>query len=172
MEVLGTDGLGKLTIEGIAARAGVGKATIYRGWSSRIELALEAMEQLPELPVPDTGSLAEDLRAILRSLAELFASTPLQSVLGHLAAQGRSMEPEARAYIERRVAGQSAIFERAVARGELPSGGDPELLGTVALGPVVNRAFFGPAPPDDAFIDLVVATVVAGFPAAIDATAR
>jgi AcrR family transcriptional regulator len=169
---LSEDGLGNLTIEGIAARAGVGKATIYRRWSNRIDLALEAMEQLPELPIPDTGSLAGDLRAILHSLADLLASTPLQSVLGHLASEGRSMEPEARAYIDSRVAGQSAIFERAVARGELPPGGDPELLGTIALGPLVNRAFFGSGPPDDAYIELVVATVVAGLPAAIAAGRR
>src|SRR5438093_7569838 len=67
--ILGEVGFGGLTIDGIAARAGVGKATIYRHWSSKAEVAVEACKAfIPPLPDPDTGSLREDVRAVLHTI--------------------------------------------------------------------------------------------------------
>ena len=64
--LLGEVGFSGLTIDGIAARAGVGKATIYRHWSSKAEVAVEAFRAfVPPLDDPDTGSFADDVRAVV-----------------------------------------------------------------------------------------------------------
>lgn len=166
LEVLEQQGLNGLTIEGVADRAGVGKATIYRWWPTRVALVLEAMEQLPELPAPDEGDFAADLRALLGELTDLLVSTPLGGVLAHLGSDASGRDPEVRDYLQRRMAGGIEVIERAIARGELPVGGDPEMLLFLAVGPVINRVFFGP-PPDDEYLDLVVAMVSAGLPVAL-----
>ena len=166
LKVLEHDGLNALTVEGIAAAAGVGKATIYRWWPSRIALVLEAIEQLPELHTPDKGSLVEDLRALLTDLSELLVSTPLGGVLAHLGSDTTGRDPEVREYLRRRMAPSIALVDRAVQRGELPADTDTETLVYLTVGPVINRVFFG-TPPDDEYIDLVVRTMAAGFPVAM-----
>src|SRR5205085_2339194 len=69
--LLGEVGFSGLTIDGIAARAGVGKATIYRHWSSKAEVAVEAFKAfIPPLDDPDTGSFADDVRAVLLQIVD------------------------------------------------------------------------------------------------------
>jgi AcrR family transcriptional regulator len=166
LKTLEQQGLNGLTIEGVAARAGVGKATIYRWWPSRLALVLEAMEQLPELRAPDKGSFAADLRALLADLSELLVSTPLGGVLAHIGSDPGSRDAEVHEYLRRRMVGGVEVVERAIARGELPADADPETVVFLAVGPVINRGFFGP-PPDDEYLDLVVAMVTAGLPLAL-----
>jgi AcrR family transcriptional regulator len=167
LTTLEQQGLNGLTIEGVAADAGVGKATIYRWWPSRLALVLEAMEQLPELRAPDTGSFAGDLRALLGELSDLLVSTPLGGVLAHIGGDPGSRDAEVHEYLQRRMAGGIEVVERAIGRGELPRDADPETLVFLAVGPLINRVFFGP-PPDDENLDLVVAMVSTGLPRALE----
>lgn len=159
-------GANNLSIEGIAADAGVGKTTIYRWWPNRIALVLDAIEQLPELEARDLGCFADELSLLLRDLTTLLMTTPLGGVLAHLGAEGAARDPAVADYLARRMGGAVTVVERAVARGELPSRTDATSVVYLAMGPVLNRCFYGP-PPDDEFLDLVVATVVAGLPTAL-----
>lgn len=116
-------GIAGMTIESVAARAGVSKATIYRRWPDKIALALAALESLRELALPDTGNLVDDLRAIRRDLLELVSSSSLGDVLPALMAERRRSEhAEAiRRYVEGRSRPFIVVVERAIARGELRS---------------------------------------------------
>jgi hypothetical protein len=93
-------------------------------------------------------------------------STPLGAVLAHLGAGVSDRDPEVNTYLSRRMAGALAVVHRAIARGELPAGTDPRDVVYVAMGPVINRCFYGPRPDDD-FLDLVVAMLTAGLPVAL-----
>ncbi|WP_182357278.1 TetR/AcrR family transcriptional regulator [Tomitella gaofuii] len=153
-----------ITIASIALEAGVGKSTIYRWWSSRTALILDAIEELPKLEDPDTGRFADDLHGLLVQLTEVLANSPLGKVLAHFAADSSARrDPVVRDYIGGRLEPVTAVIGRAVVRGELPASTDVEALVYLALGPVVNRAFFGPDVPTAQFIDCVVATVVRGY---------
>ena len=77
LDLLAEVGFSALTVEGVASRAGVGKATIYRRWPSKLPLVVEAFGQLPALEDVDTGSLVGDLKLMLRSYLQLFRATPL-----------------------------------------------------------------------------------------------
>ena len=81
LELLVEVGFSALTVEGVAGRAGVGKATIYRRWPSKLPLVVEAFSQLPALEEVDTGNLVDDLTQMLRGYLQLFNSTPLGAVL-------------------------------------------------------------------------------------------
>jgi AcrR family transcriptional regulator len=72
LEVLARDGYAGLTMDGVATAAGVGKATIYRRWSSKSDLLLSVMDVMGEqIVAPDTGSLRGDMVALLDAILEL-----------------------------------------------------------------------------------------------------
>ena len=87
IELLVEVGFSSLTVEGVASRAGVGKATIYRRWPSKLPLVVEAFGQLPGFEEVDTGSVSEDLKQMLRAYIQAFNSTPLASVMPSLAGE-------------------------------------------------------------------------------------
>ena len=89
LELLVEVGFSALTVEGVATRAGVGKATIYRRWPSKLPLVVEAFGRLPALEEADTGDLVEDLKRMLRGYLQLFNSSPLAAVLPSLAGERR-----------------------------------------------------------------------------------
>src|ERR687896_201621 len=76
-ELLDRRGFRRLTIEGIAERAGVGKATIYRWWPSKAAVAMDGVLEAasPRIPFPDTGSAREDVRRQIASVIELYTRT-------------------------------------------------------------------------------------------------
>ena len=151
---LGWDGL---TIEGVAARAGVGKTTIYRRYACRLDLLLAAARRLAQEKdqAPDTGSLRGDLVALVESfLHMLTGSRSGRAIPVMVAATARNPEL-ARAYTEfiaERRAASAVPIERAIRRGELPIDVDVELLLDVLVAPVFYRAFVSRAPTDDAFV--------------------
>jgi len=92
--LLGEVGFAGLTIDGIAARAGVGKATIYRHWSSKAEVAVEAFKAfIPPLDDLDTGSLAGDVRAVLLQIVDGLTHSPLAGILPSLV-EAAERDPE------------------------------------------------------------------------------
>lgn len=159
-------GYGGLSIEAVALRAGVNKTTIYRRWPSKADLVEAAFISLrdddPE--PPDTGSLQGDLLEVLSSWASKLV-TPRRRAIMHAVLLGNS-DPEMQRLVrrmrEQRPAIPHVVFERAVARGELPKGSDTQLIAGALLGPLHNRAFWKREPIDAPFIRALVKLVVTG----------
>lgn len=162
---LGWDGL---TIEGVAARAGVGKTTIYRRYPCRLDLLLAATRRLAQEKdqAPDTGSLRGDLVALVESyLRMLTGSRSGRAIPVMVAATARSPEL-ATAYTEfiaERRAASAVAIERAIRRGELPIDVDVALLLDLLAAPVFYRAFVSREPADDAFVTNLVDTLLRAF---------
>jgi len=145
LELLSEVGFSALTVEGVASRAGVGKATIYRRWASKLPLVVEAFGGLPALEDVDTGSVERDLKTMLRAYMELFHKTPLGTVVPSLAGErfhnqglAKSFEPVMK---DRRQPLVRAL-QRGVARGELSPDLDVELAADLVVGPIAVRLFF------------------------------
>lgn len=136
LELAADTGYGRLTMEGIALRAGVGKQTIYRWWPSKADVLLEALPVIAELHVPvlDRGSYEADLRAFLDGSYELAGRYPqIPELLRALMAEAQ-IDPEFGerfrcAFLERRREALALITTRAHERGDLP---ERPLPGTVA----------------------------------------
>jgi AcrR family transcriptional regulator len=165
LALLAETGLTGLTVEGVAARAGVGKATIYRRWSSKLPLVLDAITTLPELRVPTTGTLRGDIRQIIHELVKALRQSPLGRVLPHLTGERRvdaAVDEAVGRFIVVRRAPLIEVVRRGLERGEVPASLDAEALTDLFVGPVVNRVLFSRQRADAAFIDRVIATVLAG----------
>lgn len=169
LELLAEVGFSGLTVEGVAQRAGVGKATIYRRWPSKLPLVVEAYGQLPGIEDVDTGELAEDLKRMLRSYLQAFNTTALAAVLPSLAGErahnaelSKMFDPVS---VERRVPLMRAL-ERGVARGEIPRGLDLDLAADLIVGPIAVGLFFkgGRLHPKmvGPMVDLALAGLAAG----------
>jgi AcrR family transcriptional regulator len=138
-------GYSGLTVEGVAQRAGVGKATIYRRWPSKLPLVIEAFRELPGLEEADTGDLASDLEQMLRSYLRIYHATPLGAVVPSLAGElphnPELMELFAPVVKARRQPLIRAL-QRAAARGEIPADLDLDLAADLVFGPITVRTFF------------------------------
>lgn len=171
IDLLAEVGFTGLTMDAVAARAGVGKATIYRRWDTKTELVLETARDVivTMVPVPDRGELRADLVELYTSVAAL-----LTSRLGHV---GRALLTEATAkpeFAEAFNAGPMAairrgyfeVVARAIERGELRLGRgaehDPrvELIGESGGSILCCRWLVTGEPMDAPVIDQIVDTVV------------
>ena len=145
LELLVEVGFSGLTVEGVATRAGVGKATIYRRWPSKLPLVVEAFSQLPALEEIDTGNLVDDLTQMLRGYLQLFNSTPLGTVLPSLVGE-RAHNPELSELFDPVTRGRRQpllkVLQRAVERGDLASDLDLELAADLIVGPIAVALFF------------------------------
>jgi AcrR family transcriptional regulator len=176
-EILTASDLAEMTIEGVAERAGVGKASIYRRWPSKGALAFDAVVDtyLATQPTPDTGSLEGDLAHVAENW--VLSSTRHRGgrTVAHLIAEVQSDPDLAVAWRERfvnRIRNERRpIIERAVARGEIPAGSDPELIMDLLFGPLYHRYLNGHLPLDDSFargVARMVATAATAGAAASD----
>ncbi|MEO7557098.1 MAG: TetR-like C-terminal domain-containing protein [Acidimicrobiales bacterium] len=143
-------GFGGLTVDAVAARAAVGKATIYRRWASKAELVYAAMEATHEEWVPpDTGSLRADLVAVFDHLAEHVVETRGGRAIPALVA-GAEINAELAELVHRFVAERRArtclVFDRARARGEIGDEFDVELAIDMTCAPVFYRRLLSGAP--------------------------
>jgi AcrR family transcriptional regulator len=170
-ELLNESGLTAMTMEEVAARAGVGKASIYRRWHSKGALALDAFlrEFLEGQPVRDTGTLRGDLIAAVRDWIRTVNGTAAGRILSGVIAEVQN-DPRLAAEWRERFVGRvreerRPLLDRAVARGEIPPGSDPDLLLDMLYGPLYHRYLHGHLPLDDRFAR-GVATMVAAAAAA------
>src|ERR1700753_2017975 len=140
-DLLAERGFAGVTIEGIAARAGVAKQTIYRWWPSKVDVLLDTLieDSEQELVVPDTGSAIEDARRYLRKLAAFVTGDPAGKVLLALIGEAQHDAQMAGVFHARYLApqrrAQHATLARGVASGELPSGLDVDRALAPLLGP-------------------------------------
>jgi AcrR family transcriptional regulator len=166
LALLGEVGYSALTVEGVAQRAGVGKATIYRRWSSKLPLVVEAFGALPGFEDVDAGSLERDLKETLKKYLEAFNTTALGTVFPSLAGErahnpelSKLIEPVARARREPFV----RIFERARARGEISDDVDLGLAADLVLGPISVTLFFRGGLLSPKMVDPIVDLALSGI---------
>lgn len=135
-----------LTVEAVAQRAGVHKTTVYRRWRSPEGLVADALDRAAEQPwpIPDTGTLTSDLRALTELLRTGFTDPESAPVATAFVAAGMH-HPEAadalRAFYTARHREAAAIIDRAIARGELEPGIDPIEIVRFAVAPLFHRLF-------------------------------
>lgn len=164
LEMLIEGGAANLSIDGVAQRAGVGKATIYRRWSSKEALVLEALgSDTSTLDVPDTGNLRDDLLAYYDVLIERFNTSNGSDVLPILI-EAACYDLEVRAslgdYIATRRRPVELALQRAQQRGEIKQGVDLAVLIDVLLAPVTYRRIISRARVDRAFVQALLDIVL------------
>jgi AcrR family transcriptional regulator len=169
-DLLGERGLEATSMDAVADRAGVSKATIYRWWDSKELLALDALYAHWDVALPaarQTGSLRAEMLALVRPWARLAAAGPSARILTALLARVTSDPEFGRAYraqfLEPRRAQARAMFDRAIARGEIPAGTDVEVALDLVWGPLYHRLFQGHAPLNERFASRVVNTALDGI---------
>ncbi|WP_199552814.1 TetR/AcrR family transcriptional regulator [Streptomyces sp. N35] len=165
-------GYAKVTIEGIAARAGVGKQTIYRWWSSKAEVLLEAFIDLGEqaaeaagggeafASLPDTGDVAADLKGVLRATVDELLDQKYDAPYRALAAEGvvnrelsekfvqQLLEPGLKLYVAR--------IEAAQAAGQIREDLDPRIAMEFFVSPLAQRWLQGTGPLTHEYTDKIV----------------
>jgi len=169
-ELVTTSGLAEMTMEGVAERAGVGKASIYRRWPSKGALAFDAVVDtvLASQPTPDTGTLEGDLLYVARNWVRSANRRRDGRTVAGLIAEVQSDTDLADVWRDRFVSRirreRRPIVERAVARGEIPAGSDPELIMDLLYGPLYHRYLNRHLPLNDSFakgVARMVATAAA-----------
>ena len=166
VEVLAVHGPSGLTVGEVAARAGVHETSIYRRWGTRERLALEAMAELSGtvLPVPDTGTLHDDLVAFGEELRG-YDESPLGLALIRTMATHDDDEQAAtvrRQFWDARHAECKVIVERAVIRGELPASVDGRFLLEVYVAPIHTRALLTREAATTEFLHRLATLVITG----------
>jgi AcrR family transcriptional regulator len=169
VELLADRGLAAMSIEEVAARAGVGKTTIYRRWPSKGLLALDAFVTSfrEEQPLPDTGTLRGDLVAALRGWVRAVTQTPMGPMLTGLIAAAQ-YDPELRGAWRDRVleplrTQHRIMLDRAIGRGEIPASVDRDVILDLFFGAAEHRLLLGHLPMTGIFIDQVVDVILAGI---------
>jgi len=168
-ELLLGRGLGGVSMDDVAAAAGVSKATIYRWWPRKESLALDALYRDWAVGCDaalDTGSLGGDLLALLRPWYALLTRRPYARVIGALITEAQSDPAFAREYLARfvepRRARALAIFERAIGRGEVGLAVPVDVTLDLLYGAIYHRLLHGHAPLSERFLEQVIDTVLVG----------
>lgn len=144
VDLVSEAGFEGLTMEAVAKRAGVAKATVYRRFPSKVDLVVAVCHAVsPTLPEPpDTGSVRDDLLAVLTSVTQKLQRSDTGRLMpAMVAASGH--QPEVREALGRFSASRrsttTAVLERAIERGELRADADVELLTDALVGPLIYR---------------------------------
>ena len=168
-ELLLEKGLAAVSMDAVATRAGVSKATIYRWWPTKETLALDALyHEWAAVPPPrDTGTLRGDLLSLLRPWARLASKRPYGRVIAALVTEAQTDPAFARQYrarfVEPRRDQARAIFRQAIDRGEIPADTKIEIALDLLYGPVYHRLLHGHAPLNDRFVRDVIDTALDGI---------
>lgn len=160
LELLGELGYGGLTIEAVAARAGVGKSTIYRHWSGKLELIEEAIRTLKVASaLPDVGSMRDQVIGMLTELATNMADSTWSNCLPAII-DAAERDPEVLAIHRRTVYARRQILidllAEGVRRGEIRAQADLSFLAESLIGPIVIRRLLLHDPLDPAKVPAMV----------------
>ncbi len=166
-ELLNEVGYDKMTVEDVAARAGVHKTTVYRRWPTKADLTADAaaLHSADAVPIPDTGSLLEDLRMLAREVVANIGTDAGSRRSRSIAAAAAASDELAEAmhgFWAHRLALSAKVVERAVERGDLPPTTDANLIIETIIGPLWVRLLLTGEPITEQLADQVVDLVIAG----------
>ncbi|GEB61849.1 TetR/AcrR family transcriptional regulator [Streptomyces gardneri] len=168
-EELAAVGFARMSIEGIARRAGVGKTAVYRRWKSKLSLVLDLVGAFAAqgVPVPATGSLDGDVRALLEmasyALRHPIASQVIPDLLVEAARQPEIADAIRAALLDGQQGVMARIVREAVARGELPEDTDPAEALDLVVGPLYWRLVVVRTPLPEGYVDRLARAAVAAL---------
>jgi AcrR family transcriptional regulator len=168
-ELLDRRGFRRVTIEGIAARAGVGKATIYRWWPSKAAVVMDAVLQAasPRIAFPDTGSAREDVRRQLALVIDFYIHTKTGRGIRALIAESQHDPSLAESlrdrFIASRRADATAVFARGIERGELRADLDVGVAIDALYGAIYYRLLVSHEPLDAGYADTLIGQIFPAF---------
>lgn len=157
-----------LSVSEVAGSAGVALTTVYRRWPTKADLAAAVVSDLAAVsnPLPDTGTLEGDLSRLLAQILELLRRPEVERIVRAAttlpASVGGAVEAR-NAFFQARTAGSAQLVSRAIARGELPAGTDPEVVIEFLVGPAYLRLLLSGRPLDDALLAESVQRTLAAF---------
>lgn len=164
LELAGEVGIAGMSMDELAQRAGVSKATVYRRWSSKEALVLDALRSaMSPFDDVDTGTLRGDLEVYLGELADRMGSGPITDVLPHLievSCHDAAIRTSLDDYVRHRRVPLRTILGRAVARGDLPAAADLDVLIDTLIAPFVYRRLLSRDPIDREFVQRLLAVVL------------
>jgi AcrR family transcriptional regulator len=170
-ELLAEGGVHGLTVEGVAARAGVAKTTIYRRWRSKDELAFAVLIDMVEqfVATPDLDDTRDELVAFVGAAVRILGTTlmgrVMQGLVSDLAADPELARRFREQVVATRVAEVHRLVDRGIARGDLRRDTDRELFHELLFGPVYYRLMLSGAPLDDGLAARVVDAALPAFAA-------
>jgi AcrR family transcriptional regulator len=150
LELLAEVGFEAMSVEGVAARAGVGKTTIYRRYSGKEELMAAAIEQVrEEVVIPNTGKLWNDMDALIEQSAQITLSPigrqAVTMIVSSAAGNAQFAQIYWDKYLEPRRAAFAIVLERAKARKEIQADLDPGLVFDAMSGIMLYALIFPPS---------------------------
>ena len=165
VEELAGTGYAALSLDRVAARAGVHRATVYRRWASKESLVAEAVlaEAARDVPLPDTGTVRGDLRELTHAIVANLSSPVTQALLRTLVSEsGRvpGIDAVAESFWAERFALAASLIQRGISRGELPPGTDPGFLIEMLIAPLYLRALVTGRPLTTEYADRVTDAVL------------
>ena len=161
LDLLGAVGYRSLTIAAVARRAGVGKATVYRWWPSKLDLILEALgPQLDTDLAPNTGSTRGDLTVgvehAISSVSQPMVAEVILAVIGDLEDDPRLRDVYHNRWVLPWRASMAEVLARGVAVGDLDPALDVELMIDVFAGTILQRVVIVPEPLADGLVQQLV----------------
>ncbi len=167
LKILGRHGFSDLTIEDVAAHAGVGKATVYRWWPNKAALIADAFASSTTraLHFPDTGSVCSDMSQQMRQLVKIFRSRRgriVSAILGGGQSDGDLIAAFRERFLFPRRLEAYATLRRGIRRGELRKDVDMDLLLDSLYGPIYMRFLIRHARLTPDFIDRLCELVLGG----------
>lgn len=156
-------GVEGLTVEGVAARSGVAKTTIYRRWHDKDELALAILvDTTDQISVPpDVGDTRKELRTFVRTATKIIQSGgAYQGLVSDIATSPHLAQVYREKIVDKRLAEVKTVIERGIARGELRADTDVRLAHELLVGPLFYRLLFSGAPLSTSHADEIVDAVL------------
>jgi AcrR family transcriptional regulator len=167
LAVVAEQGYTDLALTEVAKQAGVSTATLYRRWPSKAPLVLDALRTLIlSITLPDTGDTQQDLTVFLTERIQTLSSPLLAQLIPALTAEAQRDRVFANMYwsLQAPVRQQAfTLFDRGIARGDLPVTLDRDLALDMLLGPITFRVFVGGAPLDAQLAPAIVDAVLHGI---------
>ena len=163
-------GYADITIEGVAAEAGVGKTTIYRWWSTKAAIYIDLYSELASqiVPPPDTGSIEKDLLILIQGAFKLYRDTAAGLALAGIVAEAQSNETVSKIvrtqFVPSRREVTLALLNRARKRGEIPADLNLNVVSELITAAVWFHILVGNGPLNAPRAKQLLATIMTGIP--------